>query len=72
LLLLLETDSNKASSGRFGMSSSSGEVFSFRFRPGPKTVSRLGVVPGFLSSLGGLGFKRGASGCSSSSCCCCC
>ena len=50
LLLFFETDSNKASSGRFGISSSSGEVFSFRLLPGPKTVRRLGVVPGFRSS----------------------
>ena len=48
--LFFDTDSNKDSSGRLGMSSSSGVVFSFRARPGPKFLSRLGFVPGFRSS----------------------
>ena len=48
--IFCETDSKRASSGRLGMSSSSGVVFSFRARPGPKTLSRLGLVPGFRCS----------------------
>ena len=48
--IFCETDSKRASSGRLGMISSSRVAFSFRARPGPKTLSRLGLVPGFRSS----------------------
>ena len=70
--LFFDTDSNKDSSGRLGMSSSSGVVFSFRVRPGPKILNRLGFVPGFRSSWLGRGLRSGTKTGTSMGCSCCC